>query len=148
MEICTCSALHPAFMPMDSSVQPSITLDHSQLGICNSILPSTHISWHPTIIKSFFLSLFIGSLVHFYLYGLMDSNFTQCVIQSGVITLLGIRLSQIWLVGSLSGWLLYPATFVYLSLSTSLLSDTRRRSRLTSCFSCSCPGICHFSKKL
>ena len=38
-------------------------------------------------------------------------------------------------------------TSLHLSLATCLLSDTRRWSRLISCFSGSCPGICRFSKK-
>lgn len=64
------------------------------------------------------------------------------------LIILMLKLSQLWLVGSLSGWLFYSFICMLLSFfELSLYSGTKRCSRLTLLFLSPTPGNNHFSKE-
>lgn len=64
------------------------------------------------------------------------------------LIILMLKLSQLWLVGSLSGWLFYSFTCMSLSFfELSLYSGTKRCSRLILLFLSPTPGNNHFSKE-
>lgn len=79
-----------------------------------------------------------SAFIHLYQHGLLDL----------LLSLFKLKLSQLWLVGSLSGWLFYSFTCISLSFfELSLYSGTKRCSRLILLFLSPTPGNNHFSKE-